>query len=960
MASDSVLKKNKFLIKLCTFNCHGLKSNIEYTESLITSHDITFICEHWISKLEHSIIKNICKNTHSSYFHQANKREQGRPFGGNAFLVRKHMFQNVIILYEDDHILAINLVKNNTSIVIIGIYLTSSRNNRTSLDEYTNQLDIIKGLVNNYEGIGEVIVFGDFQSFPLEIYDLLERSSLTKNNYSAALSEFIKSSEFELVDVIKGSGPKITYQHNTLPNASYIDHIAISKNTSLRYYNCFVAPFSPKNMSDHLPVSIVIELIGRSLKENIYKMTDKISIPNYAWNNQRFIQLYNDFVNNNIKSLSLTNNNYDKELIKIYNLITKSAFEALSQHLSEKKQSLYSKSWWTPELNRSKKVLTFHFKKWRDTGFVKDLSSHIFNQYLMARKNFRNAVKKAQNYNLYKKYIKIEMLKNTNPKNFWNTFRNIQTDANSKLFTINNKKDKESITREFADSFEKRLNTKSITHTATSFQVPPCTKFDFVIISDEIIRTAISCLKLNKTKDAFGISAEHLKYLRCEAQIEWLKKFFTFSLNHGQTPKSMSTSLIIPLAKSYKKSLTDPNNYRGISIIPIFTKLIEYIILIFCPDLKEAHPLQFGFTKNSSTLHTEFVISETIKHYNNNSPVYLCSLDAEKAFDNCNWDILFEKLYNNKKLLLYIVNTISSLYRESCASVSYLGCKSSPFYLTQGVRQGSILSPHLYNLYTQNLLETLQNESVVGTSINGNYTGVVAYADDIILLSSTLSGLQKPINICFIWDTKYSPITSLNRLNIDNRISHFRAVIQSLIQAGIRFVHPNSIVQLYKTLAVPTLTYGLELCDHKEMLLQKLDIVGRIALKSLLNVSKHSKNYIHPLFCIEDISIVTQQNKINLFIRLLKNKMTFDILKSQLNNESGPRPFVDSVKALCNSHKLNIEKLMQHKEKIKITGLKNIIPETDLKILKCAVEYWNSKEQRAIFKDVLENKIPRS
>ena len=117
---------------------------------------------------------------------------------------------------------------------------------------------------------------------------------------------------------------------------------------------------------------------------------------------------------------------------------------------------------------------------------------------------------------------------------------------------------------------------------------------------------------------------------------------------------------------------------------------------------------------------------------------------------------------------------------------------------------------------------------------------------------------------------------------------------------------------------------------------------------------------MHPLFFIEDISIITQQNKLNLFIRLLSNKMTFDILKSQLNNETVPRPFVDSVKALCNSHKLNIEKIMQRKEKIKIIGLKNIIPETDLQILKCAVEYWNSKEQRTIFKDILENKIPRS
>ncbi|XP_047138787.2 RNA-directed DNA polymerase from mobile element jockey [Hydra vulgaris] len=342
-----------------------------------------------------------------------------------------------------------------------------------------------------------------------------------------------------------------------------------------------------------------------------------------------------------------------------------------------------------------------------------------------------------------------------------------------------------------------------------------------------------------------------------------------------------------------------------------------------------------------------------------------------------------------KKLPLCIVNTISSLYYESSASVSYLDCKSYPFYLTQGVRQGSILSPHLYNIYTQNLLETLQNESVVGTSINGNYTGVVAYADDIILLSSTVSGLQKLINICnmythknciklnadkteflltgkkqiknctitlnhqqiklhdklshlgFTWDTKSSPFASLNKSNIDHRISNFRTVNQTLIQSGIRFAHPNSIVQLYKTLAVPTLTYDLELCEHKKMLMQKLDIVGRNALKSLLDVSKHSKNYIHTLFFIEDISIIIQQNKLKLFIPLMNNKMTYDIIRSQLKNKTAPQHFLDSIKGLCNNYELNLETIMESKKKIKIVGLKNLIPETDLKSLKCAVEYWN-------------------
>ena len=73
---------------------------------------------------------------------------------------------------------------------------------------------------------------------------------------------------------------------------------------------------------------------------------------------------------------------------------------------------------------------------------------------------------------------------------------------------------------------------------------------------------------------------------------------------------------------------------------------MEYIILLKCPNIAESHPLQYGFKANSSTLHAEFLLSETIRFYNRkNSPVYICSLDAEKAFDSCNWDILFEKLH---------------------------------------------------------------------------------------------------------------------------------------------------------------------------------------------------------------------------------------------------------------------------------------------------------------------------
>ena len=117
---------------------------------------------------------------------------------------------------------------------------------------------------------------------------------------------------------------------------------------------------------------------------------------------------------------------------------------------------------------------------------------------------------------------------------------------------------------------------------------------------------------------------------------------------------------MIPLVKSLKKSLNTTGNYRGISIIPILTKLLQYLILHKYPELSESQPLQFGFKSNSSSIHAEFIINETIKAYNKKkSCVYMCSLDAEKAFDSCSWDALFKKLIEEKHIPARVVQVIS-------------------------------------------------------------------------------------------------------------------------------------------------------------------------------------------------------------------------------------------------------------------------------------------------------------
>lgn len=149
------------------------------------------------------------------------------------------------------------------------------------------------------------------------------------------------------------------------------------------------------------------------------------------------------------------------------------------------------------------------------------------------------------------------------------------------------------------------------------------------------------------------------------------------------------------------------------------------LILLKCPSLKNCHASQFGFTDYTSTIHATFMVKETINYYNKHgSPVYICSLDAEKAFDGCNWNVLFTKLYK-KGIPSDIINVIKNLYIEGTSYVLYNGTSSHSFRLSQGVRQGSVLSPHLYNIYTENVLDEVNNLSL-STTIGDIYTGIVA------------------------------------------------------------------------------------------------------------------------------------------------------------------------------------------------------------------------------------------
>ena len=150
--------------------------------------------------------------------------------------------------------------------------------------------------------------------------------------------------------------------------------------------------------------------------------------------------------------------------------------------------------------------------------------------------------------------------------------------------------------------------------------------------------------------------------------------------------------------------------------------------------------MQFGFTENHSTGDATFLIKEAISYAcNNGGHLYACFMDASKAFDFLDHGILFSKMMELEMPPEWI-RLLMSGYEAINLKVRWNNVFSHTFPLQQGVRQGDVLSPALFSVYLDELLEILQ-QSGCGFFIGKIFVGCVVYVDDIVLLSTSATDL---------------------------------------------------------------------------------------------------------------------------------------------------------------------------------------------------------------------------
>ncbi|GFR73937.1 retrovirus-related Pol polyprotein from type-1 retrotransposable element R2, partial [Elysia marginata] len=294
----------------------------------------------------------------------------------------------------------------------------------------------------------------------------------------------------------------------------------------------------------------------------------------------------------------------------------------------------------------------------------------------------------------------------------------------------------EQIIKRWSEYVEKLFDDHRGENPIQSFLQGPC-------ISASEVAEALKLMKSGKACGIDGINTEMLKALG-DFGIEVLTNLCNCMYSTAYIPEDLKTSVFILLPK--KPKAKDCSGYRTISLMCHILKLLLSIIMRRMSQTieREISDRQTGFRKNSGTREAKFSLKVTAERYLEvHKEIFACFIDYSKAFDSVKHEQLIEILQKTD-IDENDIAVIANLYWQQRTKIRIATNMSEAVKIKRGVRQGCVMSPAIFNLYTEYIFRTIDN--IPGLTVGGIYINNLRYADDTVMLAENEDDLQKLIN----------------------------------------------------------------------------------------------------------------------------------------------------------------------------------------------------------------------
>ena len=929
-------KSKSIDINVFSYNCNGFNGCIdEVISELEKNSSIAFICEHWLQPYELSNITELLNGYGlTTYLKSSIDPEEhlvGRPYGGIGFIYRKKTGLNFkCVDIDNERICWLKVLKGGKVLLnIIGVYMPYLNGTVEQIGLYSETIDKLQAIIDECNGT-PIMIVGDMNA------SLPQSNELSRNwhkqhpftSHSLLLYDFICDNDLYVSNFQFSQMCNYTYEKGG--HRSYIDHVIMSQYMANCVSDCKIV-FDDLQTSDHLPIRTNVELeveidvhVGSCKSDG--SSNDAVRVcPIVNWDNRDVSKKYSELMEKALKAESfhyldgITKVDEAQVMVDRGCAVLTDAIHRCSQAVSSRPPKSYSGGrgrqvhWWTSDCTQARDRCRFWRKLWILNNRIR--CGYVYQIYKSTKKVYRNVRRSTIKHQLYSKFhVMSKLFKQGNSKKFWNQIR-----ASKDRFVNCGEISLHHLKKHFTEKFQEDLGQRPDHIRDTNYTIIEWYKSmqHRVITSPHFGPMRISRLidKLKKGRSAGydGILAEHLQNAKSAILIDVLCKIFNTCAKLGVVPNSFKTSLLIPILKKPTLNPAEAVNYRPIMVSSVLSKIMEYAMLDDASS-HVFHDLQYGFVEGRGTKMAITTTQDVITYCNSRgSAVFACALDAERAFDGVPSCVLLYKamdvLADIWWRLLYV------WYEKANAVIKYMGKYSTPIWIEKGTRQGGLTSPFLFNLIYQEMIQEL-SECSSGICVGKTSYNVFCYADDILLLSLSVTGLQKLMDVankyvinhglsfnakkssCSVFGKHYlesepqwylngckvensdevnylgAILSNSSSKHIENRIAKCRRAFYSLQGAGMceNGVEPKVKSYLWRTALQPILSYGNDCLNIQRTDLFKMEKLQAKLIKASLGLSKYMRTT--PLIRALDIRSlinISTTNRFKLYNSIMMN-----------------------------------------------------------------------------------------